>query len=100
MLNDLEQNVEQVNFKNYGLIATTLEDVFMSYVSYSLKLYMYLSSFTFMIILQFLTFSVGSDIVSPSGETEFPDVATDSSDVPSRYEFDSTSMDSRKSITK
>lgn len=30
MLNDLEQNVEQVNFKNYGLIATTLEDVFMS----------------------------------------------------------------------
>ncbi|OWR47004.1 ATP-binding cassette sub-family A member 7 [Danaus plexippus plexippus] len=30
MLNDLEKNYENINYKNYGLIATTLEDVFMS----------------------------------------------------------------------
>lgn len=32
MLEDLENNVATIKFKNYGLIATTLEDVFMSYV--------------------------------------------------------------------
>ncbi|KAJ0177200.1 hypothetical protein K1T71_007209 [Dendrolimus kikuchii] len=30
MLNDLEKNNNVINFKNYGLVATTLEDVFMS----------------------------------------------------------------------
>ncbi|XP_013169431.1 PREDICTED: ATP-binding cassette sub-family A member 3-like isoform X2 [Papilio xuthus] len=30
MLNDLERNAENIHFKNYGLVATTLEDVFMS----------------------------------------------------------------------
>ncbi|XP_063533945.1 phospholipid-transporting ATPase ABCA3-like [Cydia strobilella] len=30
MLNDLEANIDTVKFKNYGLTATTLEDVFMS----------------------------------------------------------------------
>ena len=30
MLNDLERNIDKIKFKNYGLVATTLEDVFMS----------------------------------------------------------------------
>lgn len=30
MLSDLETNVDNVKFQNYGLMATTLEDVFMS----------------------------------------------------------------------
>ncbi|CAH2236791.1 jg8550 [Pararge aegeria aegeria] len=30
MLNDLERNIEIIKFKDYGLLATTLEDVFMS----------------------------------------------------------------------
>ncbi|KAL4712265.1 hypothetical protein ACJJTC_004027 [Scirpophaga incertulas] len=30
MLNDLEQQIETIKFSNYGLLATTLEDVFMS----------------------------------------------------------------------
>ncbi|CAB3224165.1 unnamed protein product [Arctia plantaginis] len=30
MLNDLERNAESIKFKNYGLSATTLEDVFMT----------------------------------------------------------------------
>nr|XP_021189988.2 phospholipid-transporting ATPase ABCA3 [Helicoverpa armigera]XP_049699930.1 phospholipid-transporting ATPase ABCA3 [Helicoverpa armigera]XP_049699931.1 phospholipid-transporting ATPase ABCA3 [Helicoverpa armigera]WRX06183.1 ABCA2 [Helicoverpa armigera] len=30
MLNDLERNIDNIKFKNYGLVATTLEDVFMS----------------------------------------------------------------------
>ncbi|CAG5059697.1 unnamed protein product, partial [Parnassius apollo] len=30
MLNDLEKNIDRIQFKNYGLVATTLEDVFMS----------------------------------------------------------------------
>lgn len=34
MLNNLEQNKERIKFKNYGLVATTMEDVFMSLVSF------------------------------------------------------------------
>lgn len=30
MLNELEMNIDVIQFKNYGLVATTLEDVFMS----------------------------------------------------------------------
>lgn len=30
MLNDLETNIGKIKFTNYGLVATTLEDVFMS----------------------------------------------------------------------
>ncbi|XP_052759277.1 phospholipid-transporting ATPase ABCA3-like [Galleria mellonella] len=30
MLNDLESNIDKIKFKNYGLVATTLEDVFLS----------------------------------------------------------------------
>lgn len=30
MLNELEMNADVIQFKNYGLVATTLEDVFMS----------------------------------------------------------------------
>ncbi|XP_038212274.1 ATP-binding cassette sub-family A member 3-like [Zerene cesonia] len=30
LLNELEQNADSIHYKNYGLIATTLEDVFMS----------------------------------------------------------------------
>ncbi|XP_052740190.1 phospholipid-transporting ATPase ABCA3-like [Bicyclus anynana] len=30
MLNDLERNIDTIQFKDYGLLATTLEDVFMS----------------------------------------------------------------------
>lgn len=30
MLNDLERNARIIKYKNYGLVATTLEDVFMS----------------------------------------------------------------------
>ncbi|XP_028174675.1 ATP-binding cassette sub-family A member 1-like [Ostrinia furnacalis] len=52
MLLDLETNMQRIKFKNYGLVATTLEDVFMS---------------------------VGSDVSSTQSESDEVETATESS---------------------
>ncbi|CAH0397901.1 unnamed protein product [Chilo suppressalis] len=63
MLNDLENNVEVVKFKNYGLLATTLEDVFMT---------------------------VGSDVPT---EADDADTTVDSISEETKYDIDASSID-------
>ncbi|XP_041978072.1 phospholipid-transporting ATPase ABCA1-like [Aricia agestis] len=71
MLTDLESNMHTIQFKNYGLIATTLEDVFMS---------------------------VGSDIETPSESDEtmtIPDSEMDFSEAASMEELNKVSESER-----
>ncbi|KAL0841224.1 hypothetical protein ABMA28_014958 [Loxostege sticticalis] len=72
MLLELENNMQRIKFKNYGLVATTMEDVFMS---------------------------VGSDVSpthSESDETETVTESVSDSATKSYYDFDSSSVDNLK----
>ncbi|XP_072932012.1 phospholipid-transporting ATPase ABCA3-like [Epargyreus clarus] len=66
MLNDLERSIDTIRFKNYGLIATTLEDVFMT---------------------------VGSDVDIHSESDDTATVSTESIDDSLKDDFEESSME-------